>query len=307
MGAVRVYSWMNGRIGPVLCVLLLWSGAHAQAPDSLGSTVHRDRLLAVSIGGGAVIAGTLIALDRAWYADYERSSFHTFNDGDEWLQMDKAGHFFSSYTVGRWGHGLLRWTGVNERTSTWVGGSLGFAYLTAVEVLDGTSAEWGFSWWDMAANAAGTALFIGQQLGWKEQRIVPKFSAHLTPYAEQRPDLLGETTMERILKDYNGQTYWLSANLHAFMTASKLPPWLNLAVGYGAEGMTAARPPYTMEADGSARAFRQFYLSPDLALTRIPTKSKVLRTLLFVLDCVKVPAPTLEFSEGGVKGHWIYF
>jgi hypothetical protein len=55
--------------------------------------------------------------------------------------------------------------------------------LTAVEVLDGFSSEWGASSGDIIANAS--ALLVSQELLWKEQRITPKFSFHTTQYAVQ--------------------------------------------------------------------------------------------------------------------------
>ena len=48
---------------------------------------------------------------------------------------------------------------------------------------------------------------------------------------------LAAAGVERMLKDYNGQTYWLSANLKSFFQGSNIPAWLNVAVGYGADGM----------------------------------------------------------------------
>jgi hypothetical protein len=42
------------------------------------------------------------------------------------------------------------------------------------------------------------------------------------------------------LKDYNGQTYWASANFKSFFPKSNLPPWLGVSVGYGAEGLFGA-------------------------------------------------------------------
>jgi hypothetical protein len=75
------------------------------------------------------------------------------------------------------------------------------------------------------------------ELLWKEQRITPKFSFHTTQYAQYRPNVLGSSLAEQMLKDYNGQTYWLSVNLHSFYKGSKIPKWLNLAIGYGANGM----------------------------------------------------------------------
>lgn len=248
------------------------------------------------------MVGTIALLNEAWYTQYDRTAFHTFDDSGEWLQIDKVGHFFSAYTLGRWGHRALAHCGSKERESVLLGGSLGLIFLSGVEVLDGTSSGWGFSWSDMAANAAGAGLFMGQQALWDEQRITAKFSARTTPFAAQRPDLLGEGLGERILKDYNGQTIWLSGNIDAFTGGSRIPDWLNVAVGYGAEDMLSAFPSDT------DKRFRQFYLAPDVDLTRIKSDSKLVRTVLFVLNGIKVPLPGMEVrSNGRVLFHGVVF
>lgn len=303
--------WRSGKVWCAILTCLFASSAMAQARDHDTLTVKTcSRCLGWTIGGAAVgIAGSYAALDQAWYAQYDRSPLHGFNDGNEWFQMDKTGHVFSSYTLGKWGHAMMSHCGANRGTARWIGGSLGLAFLTGVEFLDGTSVEWGFSGWDMAANLFGTSLFIGQDLAWSEQRIQVKLSAHFTSYAEQRPDLLGTGAAERILKDYNGMTLWLSGNIAALSGRKRVPAWLNLAFGYGAEGMTTALP-QQFGADGRVgeSPYRQYYLSPDIDLTRIKTKSKAVRTALFVLNSVKVPAPALEVrSTGKVVGHWLFF
>ncbi|MCB0810189.1 MAG: DUF2279 domain-containing protein [Flavobacteriales bacterium] len=291
-------------------LLILWLVPMAACGQDAEEEPHPGRLVAVAAGAGVAITGSLVALDQAWFEQYEQVPFQTFNDGDEWYQMDKAGHVWSAYTLGRYGKGLLDWCGTSEGVSRWVGGGIGLVYLTGVELMDGRSAGWGFSWWDMAANVAGTGLFIGQDLAWGEQRIVPKFSAHLTHFAEQRPDLLGETVPERLLKDYNGQTYWLSVAPRSFSKRSRLPAWLCISAGYGAEGMVSAYPQYQSGDATTANGdpFRQYFLSLDVDLTKIPTRSSLLRTVLFTLNCIKMPAPALEFrSNGRVLAHGIYF
>ncbi|MFN6178314.1 MAG: DUF2279 domain-containing protein [Flavobacteriales bacterium] len=288
----------------------MWGPVNAQdrSADTLTDTPSARCLRNTGILVGATMFGTLVALDQAWYADFERSPMHSFDDRGEWLQMDKAGHFFSAYTLGAWGHGLMQNCGASRKASRWVGGSLGLFFLTGVELLDGTSAGWGFSWSDMAANVIGTGLFVGQDALWGEQRIVAKFSAHLTPYAAQAPDLLGSSTMERFLKDYNGQTIWLSANLDLFMPRLGAPTWLSVSVGYGAEGMVTAFPPEGEQTGTGTSRYRQFYLAPDIDLARIKVKSRALRTALFVLGSIKFPLPALEFtSTGQVNAHWVVF
>jgi hypothetical protein len=49
------------------------------------------------------VTGALVGLNQLWYADYPKSDFHFINDNAEWLQMDKAGHIYSSYHLGRLG------------------------------------------------------------------------------------------------------------------------------------------------------------------------------------------------------------
>ena len=54
--------------------------------------------------------------------------------------------------------------------------------------------------------------------------------------------------------------------------------------------------------------FRQFYLSLDIDLTKIETKSHFLKTLFSVFNTIKIPAPTLQYDDyNGVKVHFIYF
>ena len=271
-------------------------------------TLNSSRKTAVYISEVAVGGLTLIALNQLWYADYERSNFHTINDNKEWLQMDKMGHVFSSYQLGRVGANVLNWSGASKKEQLLYGSTLGFTFLTAVEVLDGFSKEWGFSWGDMLANGAGTGLYIGQQLLWEEQRITLKYSFHQTKYARISPDKLGNGLLEELLKDYNGQTYWLSLNLHSFLKNDHVPKWLNVAVGYGADGMVFDNNAHVNNFVANNARRRHFYLSLDVDLSRIQTKSLVLRTIFDVLNVIKVPFPALEFNDkNDIKLHGIYF
>lgn len=271
-------------------------------------TLNKPRRNAVIIAESSAAGLVLTGLNQLWYADYPRSKFHTINDNAEWLQMDKMGHVFSAYQIGRAGANVLNWSGVSKKNQLIYGATLGFTFLTAVEILDGYSAQWGFSWGDMAANAAGTGLYVGQELLWDEQRITMKFSFHQTSYAAQRPDKLGNGFFEELLKDYNGQTYWLSANIHSFFKESKVPKWLNIAVGYGADGMLTGDNESVNNLGITQNPKRQFYLSLDVDLSRINTNSHLLKSILEVLNVIKVPFPALELGDNGrFKMHAIYF
>jgi len=270
-------------------------------------TLNKSRRNAVAVSEAFIGAITLVGLNQLWYADFERSKFQTINDNNEWLQMDKLGHVFTSYQLGKYGAQLLNWSGVSESNQLLYGATLGFTFLSAVEVLDGYSEEWGFSWGDILANGAGTSFYIGQEILWKEQRVALKYSFHQTKFAKQRPEKLGENGLEQILKDYNGQTYWLSANLHSFFKASKIPKWLNVAVGYGGDGMLRGTKIVNNQSLTIDNRYRQYYLSLDLNLNGIKTNSKLLRSIFDVLNMIKIPFPTLEFNKKRVAFHLFYY
>jgi hypothetical protein len=270
----------------------------------VSDTLNVKRKNAVVLTESALATASLVGLNSLWYNDYPRSKFHTINDLNEWEKMDKIGHVFTSYQLGRVGADLLNWSGVSKKDQLIYGATLGFAFLSAVEIFDGFSKEWGFSWYDVGANALGTGLYVGQELLWEEQRLQLKFSFHETKYASQRPDKLGGSFLEQVLKDYNGQTYWLSANLHSFFKDSNLPKWLNLAVGYGANGMLTGENEHVNNMFTKPERYQQFYLSFDVNLSKINTESNVLRTIFSVLNVIKIPLPTIEInSKKGVVFH----
>jgi uncharacterized protein YfiM (DUF2279 family) len=269
-------------------------------------SLNKPRRNSVVISETTLATATLIGLNQLWYADYPRSSFKTIDDSSEWLQMDKLGHVYSAYQLTSFGASTLNWAGVRKKDQLLYGSILSLGFLTAVEVMDGFSEEWGFSWTDMAANVAGTGLYVGQELLWDEQRILLKYSFHRTHYAQQRPDKLGNGLAEEFLKDYNGQTYWLSANINSFLKIDGVPNWLNLAFGYGADGMLTGEPNDPLFLNQNRT--RQYYFSLDVDLSRIKTNSNFLKTIFSVFNLIKVPFPTLELnSNGRVKMHYLYF
>ncbi|MGZ5190559.1 MAG: DUF2279 domain-containing protein [Flavisolibacter sp.] len=263
--------------------------------------------------------GSFILLNEAWYKDYPRSSFHTYNDAGEWMQMDKIGHGWTAYTLSRVSTNMWKWAGVENKKAVWIGSGTGLLYLLSIEYLDGLSAEWGWSWADVAADVFGTGLFAAQELLWKEQRINLKYSAHIETYEpaslEERADyLFGNTKPERMLKDYNQQTYWLSFNLKSLLKLNKFPPWLNIAFGHGAEGMFGGYENVDYDEDGNItfdrrdiKRYRQWYLSPDIDLTKIKTKSGFLRSVFSAVNILKFPAPALELSNGKLHFRAIVF
>ncbi|MBL7796580.1 MAG: DUF2279 domain-containing protein [Saprospiraceae bacterium] len=346
------------RIFPLCFLLLLAVSLRAQpVPPTQNSTpktqnffslqpadsLHKPRLWAGLATGTVLYGAAMISLHNDWYANYPSKTFHTFNDLGEWNQMDKMGHWLMSYNESRWIFAGARWTGIKPRTSAWLGFAGSQLIMTSLEMFDGFSSQWGFSWSDMGFNMLGSGMFLAQELGWGEQRITMKMSAWPNSYPAERiypvspagsdgwttlqqrsNALYGTGPVSLFLKNYNALTVWASVNPRAFFQerATWLPRWLNVAVGMGADnifvgegyewkGNRNCEGPdcdiYRLDPAKYPRT-RQFYLSLDIDLTRLGIRNRFLRTLAGAINIIKIPAPTLEFTDrGDLRFHPLFF
>ena len=295
------------RIGFLSITFIILQLSPLRASDSISSdTLNKAKVRQFVLLSAAAYGVALYGLNEAWYDDFPRSEFHFFNDNTQWKQLDKAGHFYSAFHLSNTGIHLLKKAGVPQKKAHFWGGMMGIIILTPIEILDGFSEEYGASWGDIIANTAGSMVAMGQHMLWQEVRIKPKFSFSSSPYADQRPNVLGDGFHEELLKDYNGQTYWLSVDLYAFLKTPKFPKWLNIAIGYGAENLV-----YANDAANLANGFdsyRQYYLALDFDLSHIQSKSKFLNTMLYLVDLIHLPAPALEYNRSqGWKFHILAF
>ncbi|WP_132055856.1 DUF2279 domain-containing protein [Pseudocnuella soli] len=293
----------------LLCNIVTVHGADASMiqPDT---TAPATRKWIAAGGTTLVMGGALLLFVQSSEYKYT-SKFHVDRGGLDYLGMDKMLHGQLSYTTARLLHGTLNWAGVNEKKSIWVAAGGSLLFMTAKELIDAHNPRWGWGWADVGANIGGTAFWAAQQWGWGEQKLQLKFSGVPRSYTDKQVDeqisILFGSGAERAIKDYNQQTFWLSANLHS-LGAQGLPRWLNLAVGMGGEHLYGQKENLRKDRTG-AIVFdrrnlprrRQWYLAPDIDLTKIPTNSKFLRTAFFVLNIIKVPLPGLELTDGKLK------
>jgi len=284
----------------------------AQSLKADNDSIDKKKLNTVLYTSAGLYTATLTLLYFGWYKGTPMTSFHFINDNENFLQCDKLGHATTAYTFSAYANDWLRWAGLNNDKAAVYGSLMGFGSMTVIEILDGFSGEYGASWGDLVANGTGSLLFMSQQLVWKEQRFRLKFSYHPTDYADYNPDLLGKTGLQRALKDYNGQTFWLSANVNSFLKKeSKFPKWINVAVGYGGRGMIGVKT-NPSEIDGVPiphfDRVRHYYASMDIDWTKIKTNSKVLKFTFKTLSFIKLPFPTLEYNKkNDFVFHWLYF
>jgi hypothetical protein len=295
----------------IFCVSSLTVTAQKDFFESSPS-YNSSRVVGVTIGETVATAIVSVGLNYLWYKKFPHSRFHFINDNNEWLQMDKFGHATSAYNLAALQSGLLNWGGVKPGEAAAIGTLTSLGLMTIIELMDGHSAEWGFSKGDMLANMAGCLLFEGQQLMWGQQRMGLKYSYHGSIFAKYHPEELGDNLPQQMLKDYNGQTYWFSVNIGSFLPGNTdFPKWLNVTAGYGAEGMVSAVKNPT-EVDGKEvpdfERYRQFYFSFDTDLYRIDNASPFAKTVLTLNRTFKMPAPTLEWNKKDkLKFHALYY
>ncbi len=278
------------------------------------TTKLNQKRLWIAVGSQAtVLVGGMAWLNYIWYDGHAKLGFHYYNnDGKEYLNIDKCGHAFSAYQESYIAYHSLRWAGVSKKRALLFGGPVGLILQTPVEIFDAMYDGYGFSKNDMIANFTGSALFTFQELFWDEQIVKPKFSYSPSPYRKYYPSMLGETHAQSFFLDYNAHTYWLSFPANKILNFDKTPKWLNIAVGYSANGMFGEFENAKINEFGQTipdfERYRQFLLSLDIDLTKIQTSNKYLKTTLNVLNRIKIPFPTLEYNSlGKIKAYGLYF
>jgi hypothetical protein len=251
----------------------------------------------------SVVAVTgFVALNSLWYKDYPRTSFHFFNDNKQWLQQDKLGHLFTSFHLQKNQTAALRNAGLSdEKARLWSAISVSGVML-GIEVLDGFSAQWGASFGDILANTTGVLLSCYSDLYGNQFQV--KFSYSKSSFTSHRPSVLG-SGYESILKDYNGQTYWLTISPKQW----NFP--ITLSAGHSVDGLLGgSNNPVFNEAEELLPSFnrsRQWVLSLDVNHHFFKSDKKWVKSLLWISHIIKIPAPAIYFTGGKLKASWLYF
>ena len=283
----------------ILAIMLVFSTLMVNAQSKYNrfltpdTTFNKPRFYTAVTTVGVGFTASMIVLYDVWYKDAISSKFQFINDNDAWMQVDKFGHAFTAYAETKAGIDLLKWTGTKRKKAILWGGLTGTVLQTSIEIFDGYTDDYGFSTGDIVANTTGSLIALGQELAFDDQILIMKFSSHLVDYDDDLKDdakkKFGTTFIQRSIKDYNGQTYWFSVNLKKSLGIqnTRFPAWLNVAYGYGAD---------KLESDDKSERERQHYLSLDVDLTKIKTKSRTLKVLFGAFNTLKVPFPSLEYN-----------
>ena len=294
----------------LILFLILNINFNLYSVDSINTKIDKNfyKFLAVE---GVVLTGAITYLKYQWYNDKERVAFHFYNDFKGWNQVDKLGHFYISYLESNVGYSLLKKFNFSEKKALHYGGFQGLILETPIEFFDAYHEGWGFSLSDMLANSFGSLFFIAQQKLFDEQLIRPKLSFSRSIYAQNANGLLGkDNLLSEFIYDYNGYTYWFSFSPKRIFKINKIPEWINLSFGYGSNGMLGEfenKKTYKGKILPFYKRYRQYYLSLDINLSKIKTNSRPLKKIFNVLSYLKIPLPTIEFSNKKLKGYLFYF
>lgn len=197
----------------------------------------------------AVIGGVTLAVGaygaKHWW-DIS-SSFGTRNEG--WFGQgtyaggaDKLGHAFTTYAGTRVLARAFDGLGNPPERSLRLAGWTSLGVFTGVEVMDGFSSRWRFSYEDMVFNAAGVAFALLLE---KYPSIDALLDFRLLYRRSGDDRLRGKTSPTG---DYSGQTYLLAFKADGVPVLRDVPlvRYLELLVGYGARGYEVQRDPHRL-------------------------------------------------------------
>jgi hypothetical protein len=306
-----------------LAALLCWLPASAGVPAHPDSATHLDLPLMsahqqdspansdgncdstrINTARFAIVGGTLLGGMTAihlyqmngWWKD-NRRSFHIREDLTYGMSVDKLGHFYGGAVLTFIFSKSLRWANFSESSARWWGAGGSLLFQTYVEVEDGFS-EWGFDRVDWATDVAGAFYPVVQYYVPVLQNFNLKFSYHPSDLLDSGAGIGFRGQKHIMFDDYEGQTIWLSANVHNLLPERLQPywpAWLCLAVGYGARDV------------GTAHPYRVYFLALDLDVTKIlPRNSGFFQTLGEALNYIHLPMPAVRVEPGAIW-YGLYF
>lgn len=233
--------------------------------------------------GGVTAAGFVYghALNNNLWWKGEKSSFHFEWDYD-WnyaLGSDKFGHFYFPYLTTKIYSQALEWTGLSQKQSLYYSALLAFSYQTYIEVKDGFSKQWGFSWGDFTANSFGALYPILQYHNPMLNNFSPKISFHAS-------NRFKNGSHSVIFDDYESTYDWVSINIRELsggIIKEYLPSFINLAIGHSVKHL-----------DSPSGGNHEFYIGLDWNLEELPGDHSIIKFLIKNLNYYRFPAPVIK-------------
>lgn len=255
------------------------------------------------VGVGAVFVGGNAALysyfKRAWWSGEKADHFFFHADWDQdFRDQDKFGHMFGGYHLARFGDAFLRSACMSKGSAIAWSAAYAAAFQLQIEIWDGLYAKYGFSYADLLANTAGTALAVLHETHPKTRAIRPTISYSRSAAMRNADNIPGEL---RPSLDYTGQTYWLSADIDALLPKEARPYWpgfLRVSVGHS---ITDWIDPLT---GANIRAQRKILLTLDLDAEKLPGDNRIWKTVKRQLGYIHLPSPAIQITPSTEFIRW---
>lgn len=263
-----------------------------------GNKINYLRLGIVTGVSAAILGGIYYRWKTAWWND-GTSRFHLYYNYTYIDNVDKVGHFYGGILFAEvFGVGL-RWSGLEEGTSLLYGGILSTLIYTGVELKDGYAPNWGFDPLDLGSSALGAFYPFAQNKIPFLKNFNFKWSYYPSNSSYYR-NMNNESRNNQFFNDdYEGQTFWLTANLKNLLPKkinSFMPDFLNIALGVSVENLS-----------DPLNKHKVFIISPDLELSKLfKTDNGFLKEMLRLLNYIHIPLPAIRISPD-FKAYAIYF
>ena len=238
--------------------------------------------LKLSILSGATLGGIIYGYalqDEMWWKG-EKSVFHS-NWTQDWnyaLCSDKYGHFYFGHLISTIYSDAFYWSGFKRSTSNYLAFGWTFTYQTFLEIRDGFSKNYGFSWGDFVANTLGASVIVLED----QLPTLKDFDFKISYFPSER---FKSDSHSYIIDDYESTYNWISYDIENILPKSiseYWPEFVNLAIGHSVKNL-----------DHSYRD-HEFYLSLDWDIEDLPGDSKFLKSLKKYLNLYHFPAPAIR-------------
>ena len=259
-------------------------------------TLRRAGVAAVFVGGNAALYSYF---KRAWWSGERADQFFFRPDWDEnFRDQDKFGHVFGGYHLARFGAAFLRSACMSKPKAVAWSAAYAALFPLQIEVWDGLYDKYGFSYPDLLANTAGTALAVLHETYPKTRAIKPTISYARSAAMRNADNIPGEL---RPSLDYTGQTYWLSADIDALLPKEAKPYWpsfLRVSLGHSITDWIDPR------TGANIRAQRRLLLSIDFDAEKLPGENRIWKTIKRQLGYIHLPSPALQITPSAKLIGW---
>lgn len=257
------------------------ASAGAQEPSARDTTFHPVRFgIVAGITTGSFLVGHVF-LNHIWWKGSE-VPFH-FNFQQDWgmaLGADKFGHaYFPMFVSGVYSEALM-WCGVDSVPSLLYASGLALLYQTYIEIRDGFSEQYGFSFGDFGADVLGAAYPVAQHY-WPALR---SFNWKISYYPS---DKYRAGDYHAIIDDYESTYHWLSINVHDLLPEewrAHYPALINLAIGHSVKNIFL----------DPSQGHHELFIALDWNLEALPGDGWLWTHIKHILNYYHLPSPAVR-------------